>query len=103
MVEFWDILNYSLGYPERLEMASLYIKDGKMAERATQLARRLGTTKTDVVRKAFEALEEKLGPENTKPDFLAWLIAHRRDNPLPPPTGLKADKAFFDEMWDEEP
>jgi antitoxin VapB len=38
-----------------------------------------------------------------KRDLLAWLDDHRRRNPLPPPTGVKADKAFFDEMWGEDP
>ena len=31
-----------------------------------------------------------------------WLREFRRKNPLPPPTGLKADKAFYDEMWGED-
>ncbi len=84
-------------------MASLYIKDSSMAARADQFAKRLGTTKTEVVRQAFDALEEKLGPEQPKLGWIEWIEQHRRDHPLPPPTGLKADKAFFDEMWGEEP
>ena len=84
-------------------MASLYIKDSRMAEQADRFAKRLGTTKTEAVRRAFAALDEKLGPEAVKPDFVEWMKQYRRDNPLPPPTGLKADKAFFDELWGEEP
>jgi len=83
-------------------MASLYIKDSNMAARADRFAKRLGTTKTDVVRQAFDALEEKLGPEQPKQDWIEWMNQYRRDHPLPPPTGLKVDKAFFDWLSGEE-
>lgn len=86
-------------------MASLYIKDAKTAERAARIAERLGTTKTAALNRAFDALERTLPPyEDTPPtDFVEWMKWHRARNPLPQPTGLKADKAFFDEMWGEEP
>lgn len=83
-------------------MASLYIKDATTAHRVDRLAKRLGTTKTDAVRQAVAALEEKLEPDAKGGSSLVERIeAWRRENPLPPPTGLKADKAFFDELWGE--
>lgn len=85
-------------------MASLYIKDSDTAERVRQMARRIGSTQTEVVRRGMEALERELKPAEApaeKLDFVGWLTRHRQDNPLPPPTGLKADKAFFDRMWGE--
>ncbi len=89
-------------------MASLYIKDSETAELATRVARRLGKTKTEAVRDALRKVEQQLGPEadiGPKPDgqtTLEWLREYRKKHPLPPPTGLKADKAFFDEMWGED-
>lgn len=82
-------------------MGSLYIKDAFTADRVARVAERLGITKTDAVRQAIEALEKSLPPAKPKQDFMEWIAEYRRKNPLPPPTGLKADKAFFDEMWDE--
>jgi len=86
-------------------MASLYIKDAKTAERVTRIAERLGTTKTAALNRAFDALEQSLPRDDDTPptDFVGWMKWYRARNPLPPPTGLKADKAFFDEMWGEDP
>ncbi|MEG3087038.1 type II toxin-antitoxin system VapB family antitoxin [Sphingomonas sp. PB4P5] len=84
-------------------MASLFIKDSETAALATEIATRLGTTKTEVVRDLLRRKKAELGDEEPKQDFLEWMRQYRRDHPLPPPTGLKADKAFFDEMWGEEP
>ena len=84
-------------------MASLYIKDEHTADRVRDMARRLGSTYTDAVRRGMDALERELPePPAERPDLLAWLIDHRRKHPLPPPTGEKADKAFFDRLWGEE-
>ena len=82
-------------------MASLFIKDEEVTDRVTRMARRLGASKTEVVRQAITALEEKTGPVKGKRDLLKWIEDYRRDHPLPPPTGLKADKAFFDNLWGE--
>lgn len=84
-------------------MASLYIKDSATAARAARLAARLGLTKTAAVNRAFDALERDLPDETPPKDFVEWMKWYRARNPLPPPTGLKADKAFFDEMWGEDP
>ena len=85
-------------------MASLFIKDPVTAGRVERMAKRLGTTKTDAVRRAFDALEEQLEPQKGQirsGSLLDHLNAWQEANPLPPPTGLKADKAFFDELWGE--
>ncbi|MES2755167.1 MAG: type II toxin-antitoxin system VapB family antitoxin [Pseudomonadota bacterium] len=84
-------------------MASLYIKDERTAAKVARVAARIGVTKTEAVSRAMDRLEETLPPVNQKRDFATWLAAWRLENPLPPPTGLKADKAFFDEMWGEDP
>jgi antitoxin VapB len=84
-------------------MASLFIKDSETAALATELAARLGKTKTEVVRDLLRERKAELSAaqcESTA-DIIAKLDAWRAANPLPPPTGLKADKAFFDELWGE--
>ena len=84
-------------------MASLYIKDENTTERVTRMARQRGETKTALVGRALDALEQaepmSIADEAEPVDFVEWMKWHRARNPLPPPTGKKADKAFFDEMW----
>ncbi|MFM9978471.1 MAG: hypothetical protein ACKVOP_10570 [Sphingomonadaceae bacterium] len=36
-------------------------------------------------------------------DLVQWLKDYRKAHPLPPSTGLQADKAFFDSLSDDEP
>lgn len=83
-------------------MASLFIKDPTTAERVERIAKRLGTTKTEAVKQAIDALEQRLGPEQESDDLVERLRAWRKANPLPAPTGLKADKAFYDWLSGEE-
>lgn len=82
-------------------MASLFIKDSETAALATELAAKLGKTKTEVVRDLLRERKAALAKLEPKDDIIAKLDAWRAANPLPPPTGLKADKAFFDELWGE--
>lgn len=84
-------------------MASLYIKDPETAALAARLAKRMGTTKTQVVRDALRRAEAALPKEEVVRSTLEWLDDYRRRNPLPPRTGLKADKAFFDWLSGEGP
>lgn len=84
-------------------MASLYIKDPNTAGRVTAMAARLGTTKTETLRRAMDALEKELPPAEQTFAVLEKLKAYRAAHPLPAPTGRKSDKAFFDEMWGEAP
>lgn len=85
-------------------MASLYIKDGMIADRVADMARRRGTTKTALVGRALDALEriDPVPADGEEPeDLVEWMKWHRARNPMPPPTGRKADKAFFDRLWGE--
>ena len=84
-------------------MASLFIKDSETAALATELAAKLGKTKTEVVRDLLRERKAELNAalSESTDDIIAKLDAWRAANPLPPPTGLKADKAFFDELWGE--
>jgi antitoxin VapB len=83
-------------------MPSLYIKDRETAELAAEVARRAGKTKTAVVREALKEFRHKLPPEQQKRDIVKWLADYRRQRPLGRPTGLKADKAFFDWLSGED-
>lgn len=79
-------------------MSSLYIKDAGTTELATRIASRLGTSKTGAVKKALQAIEANMDRADRHPDAPEWLQQFWRDHPLPPPSGLLADKAFFDEL-----
>ncbi len=82
-------------------MASLYIKNNETAELASDVALLLGTTKTAAVHDALLSRKLALEAERAKSihDRLnEWREAH----PLGEPTGLEADKAFYDSLNDEE-
>ncbi|MHA6721843.1 type II toxin-antitoxin system VapB family antitoxin [Sphingomonas sp. RS2018] len=83
-------------------MASLYIKDEETAALAAEVARRLGTTKTEAVRTALREKKATFAPERGKQDMVAWLKDYQRRNPLPPFDGFVADKAFFDRLAGDE-
>ncbi len=76
-------------------MASLYIKDEQTNALVDQLARLRGTSKTEAVRRAVEAElirdRRKASPSERLDDFY-------RRYPAPEPSGLAADKAFFDDL-----
>lgn len=80
-------------------MASLYIKDPETAAMVDRLARRRGLTKTEAVRRAVAADlaidEPKLTPRERLEEFY-------RRHPSGEPTGLKAEKAFYDWLSGEE-
>lgn len=84
-------------------MASLYIRDEETAALAAEVAKQMGTTKTEAVRTALREKKASFVGTDEKPNLLEWLRERRRTHPLPPETGLKADKAFFDKLWGEEP
>ena len=83
-------------------MASLYIKDNETAELAAELASRLGVTKTEIVRDLLRRRKAELVPEASPPSIHERLRAWRAAHPLGEPTGLEADKAFYDSLNDEE-
>lgn len=73
----------------------LYIKDDETAALVTKLARQRGMTKQDAVRLAVRAELDRGAATVALRDRFAALRARYR---LPPATGLKADKAFFDDL-----
>ena len=80
-------------------MASLYVKDEEANALATRLAQRRGISKTAAVKMALEselARQEDLLPLRER--LKAW----RKAQPLGAPTGLDADKAFYDSLNDED-
>jgi antitoxin VapB len=84
-----------------MRVASLYIKNEDTADLAREVAELLGTTKTAAVHDALLKLRAELAMARQEPihDRLArW----RREHPLGEPTGLEADKAFYDSLNDEE-
>lgn len=84
-------------------MASLYIKKPETNALAQEVAEMLGTTKTEAVHDALLRRKQELSGGSRAETMLAKLDAWRAAHPLPPPTGRVSDKAFFDEMWGEEP
>jgi antitoxin VapB len=81
-------------------MPGLYVKHPDADAIATRVARRMGTTKTQAVISGLKRLEAELPPEEIgeEGDVERWLREYKRRFPPLKPTGLKADKAFFDEL-----
>jgi antitoxin VapB len=78
----------------------LYVKHPDADAIATRVARRLGTTKTQAVISGLKKLEAELPPEGStqEGDVWRWLRSYKERFPPLKPTGLKADKAFYDEL-----
>ncbi len=76
----------------------LYIKDDQTTNLVNTLATLRGVSKKEAVRLAVTAELEREAKAIPLPERLERFWA---ENPPPPPTGLKADKAFFDELWGE--
>jgi antitoxin VapB len=76
----------------------LYIKDDATAELVRRLAEARGVSKQGAVRLAVEAELKRMAEAIPLRQRIAeW----RKDHPLPPPTGQRADKAFFDDLSGE--
>lgn len=75
----------------------LVIEDEATADLVEQLARRRGVSEQEAVR---EAVQAELARE-ARPSVPALLKRLWAENPMPPPTGRVADKAFFDELSGE--
>ena len=76
----------------------LYIKDDATAELVAQLAKKCNISKQDAVRLAVQAELKRIAEAIPLRERIA---AWRREHPMPPPTGQKADKAFFDDLSGE--
>jgi antitoxin VapB len=80
-------------------MASLYVKDDEANALATRLARLRGISKTAAVK---QALQHELDRDQAAMPMRERLRIWREEHPLGEPTGLKADKAFYDSLNDED-
>ena len=80
-------------------MASLYVKDDETNALATKLADRRGISNTAAVKLA---LERELARDDVVKPLRERMAAWRKAHPLGEPTGLVADKAFYDSLNDEE-
>lgn len=77
-------------------MASLYIKDEEANALAEQLATERGLTKTAAVKLALRHELERSRP--ARRPMRERMLDFWERHPLPPATGRKADKAFYDEL-----
>ncbi len=76
----------------------LYIRDDSTAALVAELAKQRGITKQDAVKLAVQAeLDRAKEAIPLRHRFAALRAAH----PVTPPTGLLADKAFFDDLSGE--
>jgi antitoxin VapB len=73
----------------------LYIKDDETAALVAQLAQLYGLSKQGAVRMAVEAALDKAAE---RIPVEARLRKFWSENPLPSPTGKRANKAFFDDL-----
>jgi antitoxin VapB len=73
----------------------LYIKDDETAQLVDKLAKLRGVTKQDAVKLAVTAELKRAAEAVPLRERFARL---RTLHPLPPATGKKADKAFFDDL-----
>jgi len=76
----------------------LYIKDETTTQLVSELARRRGLTKQKAVRLAVEA---ELGRAEKAIPLRERVARLWEAEPLPPPTGQVADKAFYDGLSGE--
>jgi antitoxin VapB len=77
----------------------LIIKDAEADAAARDLARLRGKTLTETVR---DALKNELQKARDEIPLAKRLDAIAEEFAKYPKTGLKADKAWFDEMWGEK-
>ena len=73
----------------------IYIKDDATLELVARLARLRGLSKQDAVRLAVQAELNRSAGQSPLRERLRKLWA---ENPLPPRSGKRADKAFFNDL-----
>jgi antitoxin VapB len=71
------------------------IEDEATVRLAARLADERGTSMAEIVALALESYMDRHSASSPAPD---WLRKFWREHPLPLPTGLKADKRFFDAL-----
>lgn len=75
--------------------APLLIEDEEVVRTIARIADERGTPMAEIVALAIKDYERRFDLGKTAPE---WLRQFWDDHPLPLPTGLKADKAFYDEL-----
>lgn len=78
--------------------APFLIEDQEVVQKIARLADERGTPMTEIVRLAIQDYFDRHSRASAAPD---WLQKFWREHPLPLPTGLKADKRFYDSLNDE--
>lgn len=76
----------------------LYINDDATTELVAKLAKQRGVSEQDAVRLAVQAELRRIAEAVPLRERIA---AWRKDRKIPPRTGEKADKAFFDDLSGE--
>lgn len=79
-------------------MGAIHIDNPEITGRITRLAQRLGMSVEEAIERGLREFEEGLDRTRRNPEAPQWLVDYWRNHPLPPPTGLLADKAFFDNL-----
>lgn len=89
--------------PTRAERQALsapfLIEDEEVVRAIARLADERGTAMRQIVALAIEDYAARHAPASPAPE---WLQRYWREHPLPLPTGLEADKRFYDSLNDEE-
>ena len=78
--------------------APFLIEDEEVVRTIARLADERGTTMAEIVKLAVDDYWSRHKLSTSGPE---WLERFWRDRQLPLPTGLKADKRFFDSLNDE--
>ena len=82
---------------ERDPQSSFHI-DADTSAIVSRVASKMGVSETEAIREAILKVENELDRGDGLIDTREMLRKFWREHPLPPPTGFKADKAFFDEL-----
>ena len=95
-------MNAPVDPPSRAEQQALsapfLIEDQDVVRTIAQLADERGTPMGEIVKLAIDDYFSRYSLAGPAPE---WLQKFWRDHPLPLPTGLKADKRFYDSLNDE--
>lgn len=88
--------------PSRAEQQALsapfLIEDEEVVRTIAKLADERGTPMAEIITLAIKDYFDRHSISSPAPE---WLQKFWRDHPLPLPTGLKADKHFYDSLNDE--
>lgn len=78
--------------------APFFVDDENVVRQIARLADERGTPMHEIVALAVADYDRRHAKGSPAPE---WLQRYWREHPLPLPTGLKADKRFYDSLNDE--